>query len=177
MSETLDRRVCGAVFLLDAATRGLLNFFDTLPAVVTTDPLVGGWTPAGHLWHLALTHDVFSGVLRGDGPVRSELGTSDCTDDQWSFNAPPSGPAPAVLVPPSDIAAAAAQQRLQESVARLRPLIEELNVKTAIETVQLPWGRVSVCQTGEWAGGHTLRHLSQVGRELHRSALRDSVSV
>ena len=43
--------------------------------------------------------------------------------------------------------------------------------------VQLPWNKISVYQMSEWATGHTLRHLSQVGRELHQSTLRAPISV
>lgn len=177
MSLMHDARVRGAAVSLEAATDALLSFIDRLPEAATTEPLVGGWTPAGHVWHVALTNDVFSGVLRDDGPITAAPGTSDFTDAQWSFAAPPPAVAPGILIPPPDARPAAAAQRLRESVALLRPLIQALDPALANQTVQLPWARVSVYQMVEWGAGHTLRHLSQVGRELHLSGLRAPAGV
>jgi hypothetical protein len=167
-----DARVFGALVLLESATEALLRFVAALPPSVATDTLVGGWTPAAHVWHVALTNDVFSGVLRGDGPITAASGDSDFTDAQWSFNSPPPVEAPGILMPPADASPSVAAERLHDSATRLRPLIEALDPSRGIETVQLPWGRISVYQMTEWAAGHTLRHLSQVGRELQRSAGR-----
>lgn len=171
MTALHDARVLGALVSLDSATRALVSFVGGIPDALTVAPLPGGWTPAGHVWHLAITHDVFSGALTGEGPITARPGTPDFTDAQWNFNAPPPSAAPDFLVPPRDTTAPSAVARLHESVERLRPLIQQLDAERAVETVQLPWGRVSVYQMSEWAGGHTLRHLSQVGRELHRSVL------
>jgi hypothetical protein len=172
MSQMLDSRVHAASSSLEAASQALLGFLASLPMEITTEPLVGGWTPAGHVWHVALTNDVFAGVLRGDGPISPEAGRSDFTDAQWTFNSPPPVAAPGILIPPAEAVAAEAAKRLRESVVRLRALIEGLDRARGVDTVQLPWGRITVYQMTEWAAGHTLRHLAQVGRELHRSSLR-----
>jgi len=172
MSAIHDARIHAASLALEAATRAMLGFLDAMPEQPATEPLVGGWTPAGHVYHVALTNDAFSGILRGDGPIRAEPGLSDFSDTEWSFNSPPLVPAPDFLLPPPGATRAAAAARLRESVTQLRPLIETLNPALATETVQLPWARISVYQVVDWAAGHTLRHLAQVGRERHLSVLR-----
>ena len=177
MSDTHDARVRSASLALEAATRAILGFVDAMPELRTAAPLIGGWTPAAHVWHVALTNDVFSGILTGDGPIQAGPGMSDFADAQWSFNAPPLVPSPDILLPPPDARRDAAATRLRESVARLRPLIETVDPAHATLTVQLPWARVSVYQVVEWSAGHTLRHLSQIGRELHLSVLRTPVGV
>lgn len=177
MSAGHDARVRGAVVLLESATDALLGFVDALPEAVATGQLIGGWTPASHVWHVALTNDVFSGVLRGDGPIAATDGRSDFTDTQWTFASPPPAVAPGILVPPADATPQTAAERLQDSVARLRPLIARLDPALGTETVQLPWGRITVYQMTEWSSGHTLKHLSQIGRELHRTAARTMASV
>ena len=171
MSGIHDLRVRAAAMSLDAATAAFLSFLSQLPASISDKPATGGWSPAGHAWHLALTNDVFSGALVGDGPITPVAGTSDFTDAQWSFAAPPRVAAPGLLLPPADATRADAAARLRTSATRLRPLIESLDASRGALTVQLPWNRVSVYQMTEWATGHTLRHLSQVGYELHRSGV------
>jgi hypothetical protein len=172
MSLTHDARLRGATLSLEAATHALAGFIELLPEQIAASRLIGGWTPAAHVWHVALTNDLMGAVMRGDAPIQAVPGVPDFTDEQWSFASPPVGPAPDVLVPPLDVTASAAVKRLQASAAPLRPVIESLETQRAVLTVQLPWGCVSVYQLAEWAGGHTLRHLSQIGRELHVSALR-----
>jgi hypothetical protein len=171
MSGIHDRRVRAAAMSLEAATAAFLSFLSQLPDSVSDKPFTGGWSPAGHAWHLALTNDVFSGALIGDGPITPVAGTSDFTDAQWNFTSPPRVAAPGILQPPSGAKGADAAARLRASAARLRPLIESLDASRAVLTVQLPWNRVSVYQMTEWATGHTLRHLSQVGHELHLSGV------
>ncbi len=177
MTAMHDLRIRAAVRSLEAATTALIGFADALPESLTTERLPGGWTPAGHVWHVALTNDVFSGVIKGDGPLRAVSGTSDFTDAQWNFNVPPTVAAPGILIPPADAQRVTAAKRLRESVARLRPLVESLAPDQGTLCVQLPWNTISLYQMTEWAAGHTLRHLSQVGRELHLSALRVPVAV
>jgi len=177
MSEIHDLRVRAAAMSLDAATAAFLSFLNQLPESISDQQPAGGWSPAGHAWHLALTNDVFSGALIGDGPITPVAGTSDFTDAQWSFAAPPRVAAPGILLPPAGATRADAAARLRDSATRLRPLIEALDASRATLTVQLPWNRVSVYQMTEWATGHTLRHLSQVGHELHLSGARASAVV
>jgi DinB family protein len=181
MSLIHDRRVRAAAMSLEAATGAFLRFLDTLPESVTAEPLVGGWTPSGHACHLALTNDVFAGVLKGGagctGPIAAFEGTSDFSDAQWNFDAPPRVAAPAILVPPAGVTRQDAARLLRESAARLRPLIESMTPAQGALCVQLPWNKVSLYQMTEWAAGHTLRHLSQVGRELHQSTLLVAMTV
>jgi hypothetical protein len=172
-----DARVRAASLSLEAATQAILGFVNAMPESKATDVLVGGWTPAGHIWHVALTNEVFIGILTGRGPITAGPGTSDFADAAWSFNAPPNCTAPDILLPPPDARRDAAARRLGESVTRFRPLIEALDPSLATQTVQLPWARVSVHQVVEWAAGHTLRHLSQVGREMHLSVSGAPVAV
>jgi hypothetical protein len=177
MASEHDVRIRRALVLLESATEALLGFVGALPPRVATDRLVGGWSPAAHVWHVALTNDVFSGVLRCDGPIVATGGRSDFTDAQWNLNSPPPAEAPGILIPPTDASPAAAAERLHDSVVRLRPGIKALEPGLGVETVQLPWGRITVYQMAEWSSGHTLRHLSQIGRELHRPAGHVAASI
>lgn len=173
MGSTHKDRVAAATTSLDAATAAFLAFLDRLPETVAMQSLPARWTPAGHAVHVALTNDVFFGVLEGGGPLTAFAGTSDFPDETWSMEAPPGGVvAPGILIPAPGIGRAAAAAQLSASAARLRPAIASLDEKRAALCVRLPWNVVSLYQMSEWAGGHTLRHLAQVNRDLQLAAAR-----
>lgn len=171
MSVNHQTRAAAAATSLGATTAAFLSFLDHLPDVTAIHPLPGGWSPAEHAAHLALTNDEFSGVLMGGGPMSAFDGTSHFRDDQWTLGAPPTGvSAPPILIPPPGMGPAAAAAQLRASVARLKPAIAGLDPTVATLCVQLPWAVVSVYQMCEWGGGHTAHHLAQVNRELQLAA-------
>jgi hypothetical protein len=173
MTSVHNDRVTAAMTLLDASTAACLAFLDQLPETLAVQALPERWTPAGHAAHVALTNNVFVGVLQGGGLLTAIEGTSDFPDEQWSMDVPPRGViAPGILIPPSGIGRAAAAAQLRESVARLKPAIASLDETRAALCVRLPWNVVSVYQMTEWASGHTLRHLAQVNRDLQLAASR-----
>ncbi len=176
MTAAHHQRVSAAATSLEATTAAFLTFLKHLPAAAAIEPLRGRWTPAGHAAHLALTNDVFLSVIQGGtggtGPIAAFEGTSDFSDEQWSLDAPPSPVvAPSILIPPADIGRSAAAAQLRQSAAKLLPAIASLDPKLATLCVRLPWNVVSLYQMCEWAGGHTVRHLSQVNRDLQIAAM------
>lgn len=173
MKSVHKDRVTAAMTLLDASTAAFLTFLDRLSESLAVQALPARWTPAGHAAHVALTNNVFVGVLQGGGPPTAIEGTSDFPEEKWSMDAPPSGVvAPGILIPPAGIGRADAAAQLRESVARLKPAIAALDETRAAMCVRLPWNVVSVYQMSEWASGHTLRHLAQVNRDLQLAASR-----
>lgn len=176
MASAHQRRLRSAASSLEAATAAFLAFLDRLPDAIVCEPLPGGWTPAGHASHLALTNDVFLGVIQGgagcSGPIAPFEGTSDFSEVAWHMDAPPSAIAPSILIPPLLISRERAAAHLAESAAKLRPAIDALDSDTATLCVRLPWAVVSLSQMSEWASGHTVRHLVQVNRELQIAAMR-----
>jgi hypothetical protein len=176
MSLNHAQRITAAATALDAATAAFLAFLNGLPEGTSLQPLLGGWTPAGHAAHLALTNEVFVSVLKGgagcSGPVKPFEGTSDYSDSTWNMDAPPPAMAPPILMPPAGIGRADAATQLRESAARLRPAIATLDPALALYCVRLPWAAVSVYQMCEWASGHTVRHIVQVNRELQLGVMQ-----
>ena len=176
MSPNHVHRVTAAATALDAATAAFLSFLNGLPETTTLQPLPGGWTPAGHAAHLALTNEVFLSVVKGGagctGPIAPYEGTSDYADSTWNMDAPPPAMAPPILIPPAGISRADASAQLRESVASLRPAIATLDPKLSLYCVRLPWAAVSVYQMCEWASGHTVRHIVQVNRELQLAVMQ-----
>lgn len=176
MNSNHSRRVANAAFALDAATAALVSFIDQLSDGVCHQPLTGGWTPAGHAGHVALTNDVFLSVLKGgagcSGPISAYQGVSDYSESTWNMDAPPPATAPPILIPSPGVERTAASAHLRSSGAKLRAAIGDLDPELALHCVRLPWAAVSVYQMCEWASGHTLRHITQINRELQIGVMR-----
>lgn len=173
-------RVTTAAAAFGAASAAFLAFLEGLPETTALQPLPGGWSPAGHAAHVALTNDVFASVLKGGagctGPVVPYPGTSDFPDGTWTMDTPPPATAPPILVPPPGIGRAGAAAHLRQSIERLRPAIAALDPALALYCVRLPWAAVSVYQMCEWASGHTVRHIVQVNRELQIGVMQGGVA-
>ena len=167
-------RVEAAAASLESATAAFVAYLDALPDAAAIQPLPGGWTASRHAAHLALTNDVFIGVINGGGPLSAFAGVSDFSDEQWNLDAPPIDvAAPAIVIPPAEIGREAAIAELRHSVRRLRSAILSLRPNVAAMCVRLPWAVVSLYQMSEWGARHTIRHLGQVSRELQVAAMRD----
>jgi hypothetical protein len=174
MSWAHQSRVVAAAASLESATAAFVAYLEALPDPVPIQPLPGGWTAAGHAAHLGLTNEVFVGVINGGGPLSAFAGASDFSDEKWDLDAPPIGvAAPPILIPPPHIGRVVAIAELRHSVRRLRSAILSMDPHLATMCVRLPWAVVSLYQMSEWGAGHTVRHLSQVSRELQVAAMRD----
>lgn len=177
MRSEHDTRITAAVTSLESATAAFIAYLAQLPEAVTVATLPGGWTPAGHAAHLALTNSVFVGVITGGGPLTPGPGTSDFSDGRWNLDAPPTDViAPSILVPPAGIGRSDALANLRQSVDRLSSAIKSIDPALAATCVKLPWAMVSLYQMAEWGGGHTMRHLTQVSRELQLAATRSAAA-
>lgn len=163
-------RLATAAHLLRASSDAFVTLLSGLPEEAITRGTRPPWSAAGHAFHVALTNEVFSGVIRGTGPLKAFEGSSDFPDDRWSYATPPFVEAPALLIPPAGVQPAAAIDRLRETSRTLAADIERLHDAEGRLCVQLPWGVVSLVQMSEWAAGHTLRHISHVGRDLQQAA-------
>lgn len=165
-----DVRLRAAAQLLRASTDAFVSFLSGLPDTDAEAPLPGRWSPAGHGYHVALTNGVFAAVIAGTAPLKMFEGTPDFSDEAWNFDAPLRVAAPAIIVPPADVTKAAAIAKLEAEAAALTRAMSTLDQARTALCVQLPWAAVSILQMCEWSAGHTLRHLSQVGREMQQAA-------
>ena len=169
------QRVIAAAEAAEIATATYLAFLERMSEEECLRPLPGGWTPAQHAGHLALTADVFRGAILG-GPaccgVEPFVGRSDFLDDAWSMDTPPPAVAPPIIIAPATIARSEAATHLRKAIAELSPVIRSMTPERGRMAVRLPWAVVSVYQMAEWASGHTIRHITQVNRERQQAAMR-----
>ena len=173
-----SQRVTAAAEAAEIATAAYLSFLEAMSDTECLRPLPGGWTPAQHAGHLALTADVFRGAVLG-GPaccgVEPFAGMSDFPDDAWSMDTPPPAVAPPIIVAPATITKREAAAHLRQSIADLSPVIRSMSAERGRMAVRLPWAVVSLYQMTEWASGHTIRHITQVNRERQQSVMRQTV--
>ena len=166
---THTERIDLAVRRLAGSTNELVVLVEGLAAATAVTPLPGGWTPAQHVWHVALVDDVFGAVLNREHDVLESFpGASDYADAAWHLDAPPKPfPAPPFMIAPSTATPADAVSRIVAASDRLAAAARRLDpARAAGECVRLPWGVVSLYQMTEWGAGHTLRHIAQVRREM-----------
>jgi len=179
MNPQHELRITNARASLGASTAALIAFVEQLPDTTAVRALPGGWTPAGHVSHVALTNDIFRAILsHGPGcssPLPPFEGTSAFGDDAWSTDAPQfKAASPSMLIPSPGTGRAEAAAQLRASAAALDQAIATVTPAAASLCVQLPWGVVSLYQLCEYAGAHTIRHLAQVNRELQAAAARSA---
>jgi hypothetical protein len=170
--DTTSLRLQSATSSLRASTAAFSGFLGALPAERAVLPLPGGWSPAAHVLHVAMTNEVFAAVLSGTGPLPLDDEPSDYGEIDWHFAAPPPAVAPPLIMPDLAVTGPVAAARLSASAETLAAAMVRQSVSGVGRRVHLPWGRISFLQMCEWATGHTLRHVSQVGRELQLAAAR-----
>jgi hypothetical protein len=169
------QRVTAAAEAAEIATAACLTFLERMSETECRRALPGGWTPAQHAGHLAMTADVFRGAILG-GPaccgVEPFVGASDFPDDGWSMDAPPPAVAPPIIVAPATITRSEAAAHLRKAIAELSPVIRQMSSDRGCMAVRLPWAVVSLYQMSEWASGHTIRHITQVNRERQQGVMQ-----
>jgi hypothetical protein len=174
--DTTTLRLQSAASSLHASSSAFSAFLRGLAPERAVLPLPGGWSPAAHVLHVAMTNEAFAAVLAGTVPLTVDDEPSYYGDTDWSFAAPPPAVAPPLIMPDLAVTPEVAAARLAESAAALATAIGFQSPAGLRRRVHLPWGRISFLQMCEWATGHTLRHVSQVGRELQLAAARAQAS-
>src|SRR5437764_1207049 len=133
-------RTAAAASTVLSAVAAFRSFLESLPPEIATAPLPGGWSPAGHAWHVGTTNGVFATSLRGAGPLWPFDGASEFDENRWNFSAPPSVAAPDFLMPPAGIGLADALTLMALSAEQLAPAIAAVPTEHMTKCVQLPWG-------------------------------------
>ena len=173
------QRVNAAAEAAEFAVAAYVAYLNRMSDAEAVRPLIGGWTPAQHAGHLAMTNDVFRGAIDG-GPaccgVEPFAGLSDFPDESWSMDTPPPATAPPIIIAPPTIRRGEAARHLSQSIVDLAPVIRAMTPERGRMAVRLPWAVVSLYQMCEWASGHTIRHITQVNRERQLGVVRTAVA-
>ena len=148
----------------DAFVAELERLTDDSAAVQPKD---GGWTPAQIGMHLALSNELFAGVLTGAVPMAQPAAAGFVEDAQVFARVPNKVTTFPSLEPPAGVTRGEALERLRLANRQLLAAIESLAVARAKgQCVQLPFGLVSLHQFAEFTGAHMIRHTAQLQRAL-----------
>ena len=131
----------------------------------TTAPKAGGWTPAQIGMHLALSNELFAGILTG-AVVMAQAVPDGFTEDSAVFSKVPTKittfPS---LEPPDGVTRAEAVERLRRANEQVVAAIEGLSdQRGGGHCVQLPFGTISLYQFADFTGAHMIRHTAQLER-------------
>ncbi|HEV3484858.1 MAG TPA: DinB family protein [Vicinamibacterales bacterium] len=133
----------------------------------TTQPKDGGWTPAQIGMHLALSNELFAGILTGAVPM-AQPAAADFSEDAQVFSRVPNKITTfPTLVPPAGVQRAEAIERLRRANQQVLSAIQSLPEDRAVgHCVQLPFGTISLYQFADFTGAHMVRHTAQLQRAL-----------
>jgi len=128
-------------------------------------PAEGSWSPAQVAFHVAVTNELFAGVLSGAVPL-SKPAPSGFSENSDIFSGLPSKVKTLPpLEPPSAATRAEAIDKLRSSERALITAIKSLAPeRAASQVMDLPFGTINMYQAAEFTGAHAARHLDQIRR-------------
>ena len=133
----------------------------------SAQPKDGGWTPAQIGMHLALSNELFAGVLTGAVPMAQAAPEGFAEDGQVFSRVPNKITTFPSLVPPADVKRGEVIERLKRANDQMLTAINALpSERAAGQCVQLPFGTISLYQFADFAGAHMVRHTAQLQRIL-----------
>ena len=162
-----DDRIRNAVSTLEQSTARIVGLLEALnDDAAQRAPQGGGWSPAQVGLHVAMTNELFAGVLAGDVPM-AQPAPSGFAEDVNAFAALPAKlKTPGPLEPPSiGVSRAAALDRLRAAQSTATGAIRRLDPQhSTSHVVKLSFGAITLMQAAEFLGPHTERHIAQIQR-------------
>ena len=169
---THDARIA---FIVTSFEEAMSRFASRLSGASSSDAerprADGGWSAAQIAWHVAAVNEAFAGLIDGSRPM-AQPAPDGFVERSWQEigqSLEPSLQAPARMQPQADVTQADAIAKLEASrqtmVAALRGLPEDRG-RMVIDSPLV--GRVTLCQVGEWAVHHVIRHNKQMKGVLER---------
>lgn len=161
-----DDRIRNAVSSFEEANNRLVRLLEGLnDEAAKKAPAGGGWNAAQVGYHVAMTNELFAGVLTGSVPF-AQPAPSGFAENPDVFSAAPSK---IETLPPLEPPAATTRQ---EAVAKLRSAqpvtvgaVKGLTPERATgHIMQLSFGAITLYQAAEFLAPHTTRHIAQVER-------------
>lgn len=159
-------RIRNAVSSFEEANTRLVRMLEGLnDEAAKKAPKDGGWSAAQVGYHVAMTNELFAGILAGTVAL-SQPAPAGFAENAGVFSAVP---AKIETAPPLQPPAGTTRQ---DAVAKLRSaqtvIVGAIRALTADRAtghiMQLPFGPVSLYQAAEFLGPHTTRHIAQVER-------------
>jgi hypothetical protein len=169
MAATHESRIRNAINNLKESTASIVTLLEGLgDDAARSEPQGGGWSPAQVGLHVAMTNELFAGILTGRVPMSKPAPAGFVEDPAVFSNAPSKIKTPDPLEPPTaGVTRTDAIARLQASqgttISALKTLAPD---RASGNVIELPIGRITLYQAAEFLGPHTTRHIAQIQRCL-----------
>lgn len=131
---------------------------------ITRAPAAGGWSATQIGWHVGQTNEWIAAVLSGALPA-AQPAPDGFREQAWgSMKIPEKIQTFPQLEPPAAVSRAEANAKIRNAMDQLVAALHSLSEEKARHVVNLPFGTLSLYQIGEFAAGHTERHIGQLKR-------------
>lgn len=167
MAVTHEDRIRKAVNAFEEANAHLVRMLEGLnEEAARRKPTDGGWSPAQVGYHVAVTNELFAGVL--SGAVRmAQPAPAGFAEDPNVFAAVPEKlkTLPPLEPPETGVTRADAIAKLRAAQPSLVAAIASMSAgRAGGQVMQLPFGSITLYQAAEFLGAHTARHAGQIRR-------------
>jgi hypothetical protein len=168
MAAAHETRIQSAVNMFEEANARMVALLESLSDEAARHvPGEGRWSPAQVGCHVAVTNQLFAGILTGAVPM-ARTAPSGFTENPEVFSAiPPRVTTLPPLEPPAGAVRAEALERLRAAERALVAAMKTLPPdRAATQVMDLPFGTISMYQAAEFTGAHVSRHLAQIHRSV-----------
>lgn len=169
MSATYESRINNAINSLQESTTGIVTLLQGLSDDgARSVPQGGGWSPAQVGLHVAMTNELFAGILTGGIPMSKPAPAGFVEDPEVFSKAPSKIKTPDPLEPPaSGVTRTDAIARLRSAQSTAVSAVKTLAPDRASgNVIELPMGVITLYQAAEFLGPHTSRYIAQIQRCL-----------
>lgn len=159
-------RIHSAISSFEEANSRLIRMLEGLnDEAAKKVPSDGGWSAAQVGYHVAMTNELFAGVLAGSVPL-AQPAPAGFAENPAIFSAVPSKVETAPpLQPPAGTTRQDAVSKLRSAQTVIVGAMKALTPERATgHIMELPFGLVTLYQAAEFMGPHTSRHIAQVQR-------------
>jgi len=166
MAATHEHRIQSAVNVFEEANARMVRLLEGLSDdAAGRAPLPGAWNPAQVGFHVAVTNELFAGILSGALPLAKPAPTGFMENPSVFASIPEKLKTLPPLEPPAGAARAEAIAKLQAAQAAVVAAMKALPpARAAGQVMDLPFGTVTMYQAAEFTGAHVRRHLDQIHR-------------
>jgi len=161
-----DDRIRNAVSSFEDANTRLVRMLEGLnDEAATKAPADGGWSAAQVGYHVAMTNELFAGVLTGAVPLAQPVPAGFAENPNVFSTVPSKVETGPPLQPPAGTTRHDAVAKLRSAQPAIVGAMKALTAERAAgHIMQLPFGPITLYQAAEFMGPHTTRHIAQVER-------------
>ena len=166
MANSHEARIHNAVNAFEEANASMVRLLEALnDEAARRAPSDGGWNPAQVGYHVAITNELFVGILSGAVPMAKPAPAGFVENPNVFAGIPSKVNTFPTLEPPAVVSRDEALSKLKSAEAQIVGAMNALSAESASGRVmEFPFGSITMYQAAEFAGAHITRHIAQIQR-------------